>query len=158
LKGGNVMLGQHGEVVVLDWGLARVLGRPDDPALAPVVLDAGPDGTAAGVMGTPACMAPEQARGEVERLDRRTDVFGLGALLYEVLTGQPPYRDEDRDRVLAQARQGKVTPPRSLHWGVPRPLEAVCLKALAERPEDRYQSAGELAEELKRWLAGEPVA
>jgi serine/threonine-protein kinase len=156
LKGSNVMLGRYGEVVVLDWGLARVLGKPDDPAVAAVALGVEVPQTHPGVLGTPAYMAPEQALGQVERIDRRTDVFGLGALLHEVLTGQPPYPGQDR--VLEQAQHGKVTSPRLLHRGVPRPLEAACLKALAERPEERYHSAAELADEVKRWLAGESVA
>jgi tetratricopeptide (TPR) repeat protein/tRNA A-37 threonylcarbamoyl transferase component Bud32 len=157
LKGGNVIVGRYGEVVVLDWGLARVLGRPDDPAAAPIVLDGTLEQTRPGALGTPQYMAPEQALGQVERIDRRTDVFGLGAILYEILTGRPPYAGKDRAEVLAQAQEGKVAAPRLLARWVPRPLEAVCLKALAVRPEDRFQAAAELAEEVKRWLAGEPV-
>jgi tetratricopeptide (TPR) repeat protein len=161
LKGANVVLGRFGEVVVLDWGLARVLGagdpdvneRPVEP-LPDIELERSQEGW---VKGTPTCMAPEQARGEVSRIDRRTDVFGLGGILYEILTGQPPYQGTSRNEVLDRARRGEVRSPRTLAGWVPRPLEAVCLKALAARPEDRYATATELAEEVKHWLAGEPV-
>jgi tetratricopeptide (TPR) repeat protein/tRNA A-37 threonylcarbamoyl transferase component Bud32 len=157
LKPGNVILGRYGEVVVLDWGLAKVLGKPDDPAVPAIVLDVEPEQTRPGAVGTLAYMPPEQARGEMQRIDRRSDVFGLGAMLYEVLTGRPPFTGSDADEVLVLAQQGKVVPPRSAAGWVPRPLEAVCLKALAARPGDRYQGAAELADEVKRWLAGEPV-
>jgi tetratricopeptide (TPR) repeat protein/tRNA A-37 threonylcarbamoyl transferase component Bud32 len=158
LKGSNVMLGRYGEVVVLDWGLARVLGVKDPGVVGPAVaLLVEHEQTHPGAVGTPSYMAPEQARGELECIDRRSDVFGLGAVLYEILTGQPPYRGPDTVAVLVQAAEGKPRPPRQVAAWLPRPLEAVCLKALAAQPEERYQSAAELADEVKRWLAGEPV-
>src|SRR5262249_40288326 len=116
-----------------------------------------PEASVAGaVAGTPAYMAPEQARGEPA--DELSDVFGLGGLLYLILTGRPPYVADDRRELERLAWEGKGTAPRRLAGGVPRPLEAVCLKAMKKAPADRYQSAAELAEEVKRWLAGEPVA
>ena len=93
-----------------------------------------------------------------EAADERSDIFGLGALLYLILTGRPPYTADKSLELLVLAQEGKVVPPRRLARGVPRALEAVCLKALAEFPANRYASATELAEEVKRWLAGEPVA
>jgi WD40 repeat protein/tRNA A-37 threonylcarbamoyl transferase component Bud32 len=160
LKGQNVVLGDFGEVVVLDWGFAKVLGRADDSAeAAPVVLAAaGPGHTVQGqVIGTPAYMAPEQAEGRTDRIDRRTDVYGLGAILYELLTGRPPFTGAEVQEVLRQVREAEPARPRQVWAGVPRALEAVCLRALAKEPAGRYASAGELAREVQRWLADEPV-
>jgi tRNA A-37 threonylcarbamoyl transferase component Bud32 len=157
LKGENVVLGPFGEVVVLDWGLARVRGRPLDGAPIQPLPDGLPEMTAAGgVAGTPAFMAPEQARGGLT--DERSDVYGLGAVLYLILTGRPPHVARHSFEVLQLAREGKVMPPRHLGGDVPRGLEAICLKALAEEPSGRYQGAAELALEVKHWLAGDPVA
>jgi serine/threonine protein kinase len=88
-------------------------------------------------------------------VDRRSDIFGLGAILYAILTGQPPYSGPDTMR---RALAYSVAPPRSLARGVPVALEAVCLKAMARLPEERYQSAQDLAKEVERWLADEPVS
>src|SRR5262249_40237033 len=100
LKGGNVILGDFGEVLLLDWGLAKVLGRAGDDtdAATPSVAPSGDGGaTQAGqLVGTPSYMAPEQAEGRLDLVDVRTDVFGLGAILYEVLTGRPPFTGADR--------------------------------------------------------------
>ncbi len=160
LKGSNVVLGPFGEVVVLDWGMAKVLatGESEERPVRPLA-EGDLEATEAGrVGGTPGYMAPEQARGQAELIDRRTDVFGLGAVLYEILTGRPPYKGADKSEVLRQAREGEVTPPREVARGVPRALEAACLKALAREPEKRYQRAEGLADEVKHWLADEPIA
>ena len=162
LKGQNVVLGDFGEVIVLDWGFAKVLDQADDSAATPPDLLAGessPGHTVPGqVLGTPAYMAPEQAEGRADRINRRTDVYGLGAILYELLTGRPPFAGADVSAVLRQVREEEPPRPRQVCAGVPRPLEAVCLRALAKNPERRYASAGELAREVQRWLADEPVA
>ncbi len=165
LKGPNVLLGPFGEVLVLDWGMAKVAGAPETTQGAtPNVLPVAPGGrsdeqdTLPGqLLGTPAYMSPEQALGRVDLIDPRTDVFGLGAILYEVLTGRPPVGGADLVAVLCEASEGKMVPVRQAARWVPKPLEAVCHKALAKRREDRYQTAKELAEEVKRWLAGAPV-
>jgi tetratricopeptide (TPR) repeat protein/tRNA A-37 threonylcarbamoyl transferase component Bud32 len=159
LKGANVLLGPFGEVVVLDWGLAKVLGETEAGGSEPAVdlSGAAVAPTQPGLLGTPAYMAPEQARGQVERIDRRTDVFGLGALLYEVLTGRAPYPGSDRIDVLARACEGRYLPVRSVARWVPRPLEAICHRAMASRPGERYPGALELAADLKRWLSDEPT-
>jgi WD40 repeat protein/tetratricopeptide (TPR) repeat protein/tRNA A-37 threonylcarbamoyl transferase component Bud32 len=156
LKPANIMLGKYGETLILDWGLAKRVGTRD------VALCAGSDAgsvsslTQAGqVLGTPAYMSPEQAAGQAGRVGPATDIYALGSILYEMLTGRPPYRGTAGE-VLARLRQGPP-PPAQLRPGVPRALEAVCLKAMARSPAQRYPSAAELAQEIERWLADEPV-
>ena len=137
LKPENVMVGPFGEVLVMDWGVAKVVGEgateaPEVPSPARA-----PEGTSHGtVLGTPGFMAPEQARGEVARVDARADVYALGRILRTLLGGGDP----------EAASVG------------PRPLAAVCEKALAPEPEERYSSARELAAEVARYLDGLPVA
>jgi serine/threonine-protein kinase len=161
LKGQNVVLGDFGEVVVLDWGLAKVLNHRDEQGrLSPLSLlpRTGENPTLQGqVLGTPAYMAPEQARGRLDEIEPRTDVYSLGAVLYEILTGQPPFSGDDSLQVLARVVGEPPVPPRTLLPTVPRALEAVSLKALAKHPEERYASARELAQEVQQWLADEPV-
>jgi serine/threonine-protein kinase len=161
LKPANVVLGDYGEVVVLDWGLAKVLGATEEgpTELLPVSLEPGErDETAQGqVLGTPAYMAPEQAEGRVDLVGAATDVYGLGAVLYEVLTGHPPFAGPT-DEVVRRVVREEPARPRQVVAEAPAALEAVCLKALAKSPADRYGSAGELAKEVERWLADEPVA
>ncbi len=108
-------------------------------------------------LGTPAYMSPEQARGDLEHLGPRSDVYSLGATLYCLLTGRPPVERDDVGAVLRAVQQGDFPPPRSLDPSVNRALEALCLKAMALRPEDRYGSARELAEDVERWAADQPV-
>jgi PAS domain S-box-containing protein len=157
LKGQNVVLGDFGEVVVLDWGLAKLVDRPDpDVATPPVTLDSdhpsAPDLTAQGqTIGTPAYMAPEQAAGRVDLIDRRTDVYGLGAMLYEILTGQPPFVGSDTLEVLRRVRDEEPPPPRTQWADVPPALERVCLRALSKNPADRLASAGAVAQEVQHW-------
>jgi PAS domain S-box-containing protein len=158
LKGQNVILGDFGEVVVLDWGLAKRVGRPEAEALAPsVVLNEG--GADSGytmqgqALGTPAYMAPEQAEGRLDLIDRRTDVYGLGAILYEILTGAPPFTGGSTEEVLRKVREEPPAPPRQCWPEVPPPLEAICLRALAKQPEDRCTAACEVAQQVQHWLA-----
>jgi tetratricopeptide (TPR) repeat protein/tRNA A-37 threonylcarbamoyl transferase component Bud32 len=159
LKPQNVILGDYGEVIVLDWGLAKLMDRPDDET-AP--LDLPTDGQAewtmqGQVLGTPAYMAPEQAEGRLDLLGPASDVHGLGAILYEMLTGQPPFQGDDTTAVLRRVVHDAPPRPRTLAKGMPRALEAVCMKALAKKPAGRYATAKELAADVQRWLAGEPV-
>jgi WD40 repeat protein len=147
LKGQNIVLGDFGEVIVLDWGFARVLGQPDDWGQGdrnPFPLTQSPPQ----VLGTPAYMAPEQALGNEEAIDCRTDVYGLGAILSELLTGRPPFTAEEDQEGL---RSDLESP-----W-VPRALTAVCRRALAWDPANRYQSVTDLGREVRHWLADEPV-
>jgi serine/threonine-protein kinase len=162
LKPQNVALGDFGEVLVLDWGLARVLGQEGGAAsLAPVTVPregARAETQQGQVVGTPSYMAPEQVEGKRERLGRHTDVYGLGAVLYESLTGEPPFTAPDTLNILLKVVSEPPVRPRQRVATTPPALEAVCLRALAKEPEARYRSAKELAQEVERWLADEPVA
>jgi hypothetical protein len=144
LKPANVLLAADGTPKVSDFGLARKLD-------APAVTHSGV------IMGTPSYMAPEQARGEVDRLGPAVDVYALGAVLYECLTGRPPFRAAAVMDTLLQVVSAEPVPPRQLNPKVPRDLETVCLKCLQKEPSRRYASAAELAEELGRFRRGEPV-
>ena len=149
LKPENVMVGPFGEVLVMDWGVAKV--RADREPREPVGAGSMPpeaantDTLAGTVLGTPGYMAPEQARGESARTDERTDVYSLGAVLYFLLTGRPPVT-------------GGGEETHALPRTVPRPLAAICAKALAADPADRYAGAPELAAEVSQYLAGVAVA
>jgi serine/threonine-protein kinase len=156
IKPANCMLGEYGETLVVDWGLARHLDLPDAerPALAGSGNGSAP--TQMGhVLGTPAFMPPEQAKGRLDDLGPHSDVFSLGATLYAILTGQAPYEGED---AIVQAALGEVVPARQQKRSVPLALEAACAKAMAAEPNDRYPSAKALAEDVQRWLADEPVS
>lgn len=153
LKPENVMVGPFGEVLVMDWGVAKVIdeAETDQPAApdkvtSTLVEGASPLLTAPGtILGTPAYMAPEQALGGADSIDQRTDVYALGALLYFLLTRRPPGIGADPLR------------PRLLNRGVPRAVEAICLKAMAPRPGDRYQDVEELAADVARYLDASKV-
>ena len=158
------MLGTFGETVVLDWGLAKPVGRPehlkrpdDDGTLRPSSADRSDPTRAGFAIGTPSYMSPEQARGEVEDLGPASDVFGLGATLYCLLTGQAPYAGADTNAIIDCAIRADFQPPRTLRPEIPPSLEAICLKAMARSPQDRFPSARDLAEAIERWLADEPV-
>jgi hypothetical protein len=151
LKGENIILGEFGEVVVLDWGVAKVLDEKDAPdALSPIAtrgstMDAGQ--TRLGdVVGTVAYMAPEQAEGLPDLVGPHSDVFGLGAILYEILCGCPPYQN-----VLLKAMLLRFPPPREAWPEVPSGLEAICLKAMSKEPAARFASAVELGHEVQVW-------
>ncbi len=103
-------------------------------------------------------MSPEQAAGRSKDVGPRSDVYSLGATLYILLTGHPPFRDADVVSMLRRVERGEFEPPRKVAPWVDRALEVVCLKAMSVRPEDRYTSARALAEDVKRWMADEPVS
>ncbi len=159
LKPANIALGDYGEVIVLDWGLARLIHQNDADATAQrVEADIGAEETREGqVMGTLPFMPPEQAQGQLDLLGPTSDVYGLGAILYVILTGQPPFASKDKTALLHQVIHDEPARPRSIVPPMPVALEAVCLKALAKRQTDRYGTAKELADEVQRWLADEPV-
>jgi tetratricopeptide (TPR) repeat protein len=162
LKPGNIMLGPYGETLVVDWGLAKPVEQVEGPAaggedtVTPTRQDEGE--TVAGVpLGSPAYMSPEQADGRWDEVGPASDIYSLGATLYTLLTGKAPRHGRRQKEMLRQAREGAFRPPRQVKRDVPRPLEAVCLKAMAPRPEDRYATALDLAADVDRWLADEPV-
>jgi len=154
LKPGNVLCGDYGETVVVDWGLAKDLATADAPvedAPAPTAADVTRLGSA---IGTPAYMAPEQARGE--EVDARADVYALGAMLYHVLAGHPPYHRSKSAQDVIEAVIAS-TPPVPLGDEVPRELVAIVDRAMAASTDARYASAGELAADLRRFEAGQVV-
>jgi serine/threonine protein kinase len=159
LKPGNVMLGKYGETLVVDWGLAKSFAETVDAGVseAPVKPRSAGQSTATQmghVLGTPAYMSPEQAAGRLDQLGPASDIYSLGATLYELLTGQPPFPVVDLDSV----QKGEFNRPRQVVPLVPSALEAVCLKAMARRSADRHPTAMTLAEDVERWLGDEPVS
>jgi tetratricopeptide (TPR) repeat protein/tRNA A-37 threonylcarbamoyl transferase component Bud32 len=164
LKPGNIMLGKYGETLVVDWGLAKALGQPEESS-GGGERSLGTSGTQRSSMtvmgsavGTPAFMSPEQAAGRLDELGPASDVYSLGATLYCLLTGKPPLEDRDVGAVLQRVQRGDFPRPRQVNAAVPAALEAVCLKAMALTPADRYPTPNELADELEHWLADEPVS
>ncbi|MGE0432367.1 MAG: protein kinase, partial [Planctomycetota bacterium] len=157
----NVMVGEYGEVLLVDWGVARPIRHPDRGAdrSRSVTTDrreAAADRTMQGqITGTPQFMSPEQARGEQDQLDERTDIYGLGAMLYNIVAGVPAFTGPV-DRVLEQVRTGRVRPPSHRARGrhVARELEAVILKAMAFKKDDRYASVEELRADLDAFREG----
>jgi serine/threonine-protein kinase len=145
LKPGNILLDQERRPYLTDFGLVKM-------------LDVSSDLTSTGaIVGTPSYMAPEQAAGKNAEVTARSDIYSLGAILYELLTGRPPFREATPLETLVQVLEGEPTPPRLLNSHVPLELEFICHKALAKSPEDRYPSADALAEDLERFLREEPV-
>jgi serine/threonine-protein kinase len=146
LKPANILLTQDGVPKITDFGLAKRLEEGDASQTK--------SGT---IMGTPNYMAPEQARGEVRKVGPHSDLYALGAILYELLTGRPPFQGSDvMDTVLKVTRIEPV-PPARLQPSTPRDLETICLKCLQKEPSKRYGDCFELAEDLRRFLAGEPI-
>jgi WD40 repeat protein/tRNA A-37 threonylcarbamoyl transferase component Bud32 len=159
LKPGNIMLGPYGETLVVDWGLAKVVGHSEglallgESTLRPEAASGSAPTIAGTAVGTPQFMSPEQAAGKLDQLGPGTDVYSLGATLYCLLTGRVPFQDTDVTLVLARVRMGEFRRPRSVNPDVPLALEAICLKAMALRPEDRYRTTRTLADDIERWLA-----
>ena len=184
LKPENIMVGPFGEVLVMDWGVAKVSsdGSADSAASSSSLRDdlrgsENPDvittlplaGASAGdtrggtVIGTPAYMAPEQARGETELLDQRSDIYALGAVLYFLLTGRPPHENGNKAREGLSADSydralRRSVRPREFDSKIPRSIEAVCMKAMSENRNDRYSDAEAIAGDIVSFLDGEPVS
>jgi serine/threonine-protein kinase len=169
LKPANVMLGSFGETLVVDWGLAKpgveAHGNPDpaqeatiDPVLRPS-SGSEPAGTQAGArLGTPVFMSPEMAAGRLHEVGPASDIYGLGAILYVLLTGQKPFTGGSAADVQAKVERGDFAAPRQAKPDTPAALDAVCRKAMALAPADRYRTARDLAADVEHWLADEPVA
>jgi WD40 repeat protein/serine/threonine protein kinase len=165
LKPSNIMLGKYGETLVVDWGLAKAVGKRDllidEPTLRPR-SGSGSTATQMGTaLGTPAYMSPEQAAGRLDELGPASDVYSLGATLYCLLTGDSPYPksdDQHLGELLRKVQTGDFEHPRSRKPAIPRPLEAICLKAMALKPSDRYATPARLAEDIEHWLADEAVS
>jgi hypothetical protein len=158
IKPSNILVGELGETVVIDWGLAKVIGEPEDPATHKPLVDLTDTlKTRAGIVyGTPGFMAPEQLRGGP--VNEGGDVYALGATLYHLLARKPPHYAKTADEMMKAAVAAPPVPLRELVEGVPPELSTIVDKALAHDPRVRYQHAGELAEDLQRFLAGQLVA
>jgi WD40 repeat protein/serine/threonine protein kinase len=165
IKPANIMLGKYGETLIVDWGLAKALadsparsaseGVPE-PALVPRLAEIG-ETQAGAALGTPAYMSPEQAAGRVDLLGPASDIYSLGATLFTLLTGRPPIEGKETAEILRKAQRGDWVPPRQVKNDVPPALDAICRKAMALKPEQRYVTALDLAADVERWLADEPV-
>jgi serine/threonine protein kinase len=167
LKPENIMLGKFGETLVVDWGLAKVVGRPDvcrdsdtTETLRPSGLESStPRATQMGAaVGTPAYMSPEQAVGRWDIIGPATDIYGLGAVLYEILTGRPPVEGDNWPEINQKIQRGEIRSPKEASRSVPGALDAICRKCMAVEPESRFQSAEDVAHDVERWLADEPVS
>lgn len=150
LKPDNIVVARYGQVVVIDWGLAKLergparasTGSGDTPRVAADLTIEG------AVLGTPAYMAPEQAAGRTDAIDARTDVFGLGAILYQLLTGRPPFASDSAAEAITRAAEAAYPPIRERAPRAPAAVVAICERALARDPDKRMRSAEQLAEQL----------
>ena len=172
IKPGNIMLGSFGETLVMDWGVAKAMDRPESieaspPFSAPTSIQT--DGSPihpnsvnatvtinGQVVGTPAYMSPEQASGDLEAMTPASDVYSLGATLHAMLTDRPPFSG-DPVAVLRDVRLGRLDSPRAVRPSVPRALDAICRKAMSREPSHRYSSTLAMSDDIERWLADEPV-
>jgi serine/threonine protein kinase len=161
LKPANIILGSFGEVIVLDWGLAKMIGpadasedKPSVWSVEPIRAGATSDGQ---LLGTLAYMAPEQAMGLTDSVDQSTDVYGLGSILFEILTGRTPHQGRTTAELRQRISDGATPRVRSIDPWSPAELDAICAKAMAKSRTDRYANATDLADDVERWLADEPV-
>ena len=166
LKPDNILLGPYGETLVVDWGLAKAAGRADPgpsdgeqvrlnlsgSGLSPTI--------AGGAFGTPEYAPPEQMTGDLPNVGPRSDVYGLGAILYCLMTGQAPFSRQgiDLGKLIKKIEEGDFPPPRQLRSEIDKPLEAICLKAMSRKPSDRYETVRALATDMESYLADEPVS
>jgi serine/threonine-protein kinase len=158
IKPANVMVGEFGQVYLMDWGIARLIAVDASPASMPnpKIKQTSASATDNSVIGTPCYMSPEQARGDRSKLDARSDVFLIGAMLYEMLTRRPPYQSSDRIETIALAASGVFPTPRKVagEAGVPAELDRIVMRAMAKSPDDRYPDVSALKEDLVRFMRG----
>ncbi len=145
LKPANILITPEGQPRITDFGLAKKIGNDNGPTIA------------GDVMGTPNYMPPEQAGGDSSQVGTCSDIYSLGAILYCLVTGRPPFQSANPLDTLVQVVNKEPVAPRLLNPGIPIDVETICLKCLAKDPKRRYQSAQELADELQRWLDGKPI-
>jgi serine/threonine protein kinase/Tfp pilus assembly protein PilF len=163
LKPANVILGDYGETIVLDWGLATASGETDSlydhgsftPGASPLDASLMKSGK---LIGTPGFMSPEQAAGHQSAVGPCSDIYALGAILFMILTGRPPFAEPDVPKLLLKIQAGEFSKPREVRSEVPAALEAVCVKAMSLKAENRYEDSLSLGRDMERWLAGEPVS
>ncbi|MGC4121440.1 MAG: serine/threonine-protein kinase [Myxococcales bacterium] len=164
VKPANVMVGAFGETVVLDWGIAKIRGKDDvrsqelEQRMKSLSQDTSGQTLAGDALGTPSYMSPEQAEGRVEDVDERSDVWGLGGLLYELLTGHPPFLGTTALATLTLVSREPLVPVRTRESAAPPELAAIAEKALSKRRDQRYQSAAEVAADVTAYMAGLRVA
>jgi serine/threonine protein kinase len=164
LKPDNIMVGDFGEVLVMDWGLAKILGREDLRAGELVTsdrLESGREMTMDGsTVGAPAYMPPEQAKGEIDKIDHRSDIYSLGAILYEILTLERPLEAPTALAMLVKVMKGQILPPerRAPNRQIPRELSAVAMKCLAKNRASRYRSVVQLRQDVSLFLEGRSVS
>lgn len=145
LKPSNILMDHDGAPRITDFGLARHATETSGITVSGAIL------------GTPSYMAPEQASGQRREISAATDVYGLGAIFYELLTGRPPFQLPTKMETVLHALYGEPIPPRELRPDLPKELESICLKCLEKAPKDRYDSAAALADDLTRYLQGDPI-
>ncbi|WP_197442234.1 serine/threonine protein kinase [Thalassoglobus polymorphus] len=146
LKPSNILLDQQHNAFVTDFGLAKVFEADSERTISGTIL------------GTPAYMAPEQAWGKINKITTQCDIYSLGAILYELLTSRPPFVEESPLDQILRLRDSEPPAPGKINPSVPKPLEQICLRCLEKKPEHRYKSAGELANDLQHFQEGEPIA
>ena len=163
LKPANIMTGEFGEVLILDWGLVKHLdsdeGESSGVQLRIEELDGGMKTLDGAISGTPNYMSPEQADGDIERIDFQSDIYSLGAILYHFLTYLPPFERTQLRKLLENVKAGRFDPPRKRRsdLNIPRELEAICLKAMSCSPANRYRSVERLAEDIRNYIGHREV-